>query len=384
MIPYVLLILFIVILQIRNKNVLDKENHKYVFSLIILFLFAALRGNGDGDYFTYIQYSKYITTFESVINNNFPMEIGFRIISYFINIINANQQFVIIIMNAISITCVGIFINRYSSNKMMSVFLFLPFYFSFDMHTARTAVAIGISLLSLKYVIDKNFFKFLIVVLVSSAFHTISLAVLIIYFLAYLKINVKFGILLITMVVISTSIVSVDKTVISLFDMIGLHSIGSRYSIYVSNESYGYAFNIFDPRLIIAIGLFVFAKLRLPNPNEIEKLLINITWLSAIVMIVMREHTIFVIRMSSFFTIYSIVLVPLLSIRIKDCILLKIEKFKVIKYRKTIIIKDFYLVNFIVILFFTAYTAVLLYRNTVEYKFFFSSPFEIRLQEFLN
>ena len=382
MTPYILLILFVAFLQFKNKSNNDKKS--FIIAMLVLFSFAAFRGNGSGDYFTYIEYSKYITSLDMVFASNFPMEIGFRIISYFVNITSLHQQFVIIIMNAISIACIGIFIKRHSSNKILSVFLFLPFYLQFDMHTARTAVAIGISVLSFQYIIDKKIIKFIIIVLLASAFHVISLAVLIIYLFKNIKFDIKIGLFMIAASMIIVSVVSIDETLVSLFDVIGLREISLKYLAYVSNKSYGYAFSLFDPRLLISIGIYILAKLRLTNPNKSETLLINITWLSAIVMVMLHEHTIFVIRASSFFAIYTIILIPMLLRRIKDCVTLKIEKFKIFTYKKISEIKGYYLFNTFVVLFFTAYTAVLLYRNAVEYKLFFTSPFEIRFQEFLN
>ena len=129
MMPYYLLIIFILILQLRFNQ--TSEKHISFFgAFLVLFMFAALRGNGDGDYFNYLSYSKLVTSIEDVLEASIPTEIGFRLISYFVNSVGLHQQMVIAIMNFISLTCIFLFIKKYSPDKLLSVFLFLPLYFN--------------------------------------------------------------------------------------------------------------------------------------------------------------------------------------------------------------------------------------------------------------
>jgi hypothetical protein len=365
--PYLLIVFIIVILQYGKNLDEARTKKKLLLAFLILFLFAGFRGNGDGDYFTYLRYSTLITSFDSVLNFNFPMEIGFRLIAYFVNATKIHQQFVIIIMNAISIICIGVFINRHSSDKMLSVFLFLPFYFQFDMHAARTAVAISISILSFKYIVNRKFIKFVLVICLAAAFHSVAFIMIPIFFLKNMKIDVTSGIITIVSVTIITALISVSKAFYAILCFFRMNDIAARYLHYMGSEAYGYNFSLLDLRLLIAIFLYITAKNIITNANENENMLINLTWMSTIIMIFFREHTVFVTRISAFFTIYMIILIPIIMARIVS----NIDNNSNISYRqKHNTSKDYYLANAFVILFFTTYMSVYLFRYSVQYRFF--------------
>ena len=55
------------------------------------------------------------------------------------------------------------------------------------MNISRAYLAISFLLLSIKYIIDRNFIKFLIFVLIATLFHTSAIVFLIIYPFTYLK-----------------------------------------------------------------------------------------------------------------------------------------------------------------------------------------------------
>ena len=147
MLPYFILIAVILISQIKvHKR--SNQTYKLFLMFVGLFIFAAIRGSGSGDYFNYLIFSKYVTNFGDVASKSIPMEIGFRFMSYINNILGFHEQTVIAAMNFISLLCTYKFIKKYSPDKVLSVLLFLPLFLQYDMHASRTAVAMGISLFS--------------------------------------------------------------------------------------------------------------------------------------------------------------------------------------------------------------------------------------------
>lgn len=351
--PYFLVVFLILILQIKFKKNNTNE-FSYNLAFLILFGFAALRGNGDGDYFAYLSYSKLVTSIDKVLDSSFPMEIGFRIISYAVNKIGLHQQAVISIMNLISLTCVYKFIKKYSPDKMLSIIFFLPLYFQFDMHAARTAVAIGISTLSFKYLYEKNLFKFLLIIFLASCFHKSALILIIMYFVGNLKINKYSGILAILLTTLLTSFFSFNNLILKMLKIFRLNSFAHRYYIYTQSKDYGYAYRLYDPRLLLVIAVYIIAKLVLNNSDRLQNLLINYIWMNALLMIVFSEHTVFVTRMTCYFNIYTIILIPYI-----------ISSYK--KYKN---IALYILTKLSSIYIYLAYTTALLI-GAVEYKLFF-------------
>lgn len=302
--PYILLVLLIMSLQfIGGKRRLE-------FAFIILFLFAAIRGNGNGDYFTYIQYSKVIKSTSDVLNNNFPMEIGFRIISFIGNKLSLDSQFVIAVMNLISLSCVYAFIKEYSKDKMLSVLLFLPLYFQLDMHAARTAVSVGIGLWGFKYIKDKKIIKFTIIVILASMFHKTALILFLLYPLVKIKLADSTKIMISFVLLIVTNFISLKNIVDLIYNLFPNKTIAISLSNYVVSERYGYEYSLLDPRFILLLVTFIFSLYLLKNNDYIDSLLKNIIWINIIIVIVLRENTFFITRITSYVNIYTVIAIP--------------------------------------------------------------------------
>ncbi|MCL2151837.1 MAG: EpsG family protein [Oscillospiraceae bacterium] len=373
MVPYIVLVLFIALIQIRKKTNLDEVDRTYFFALLVLFLFAALRGNGDGDYFAYLRFSTYVTSFRHVISPSVPVEIGFRFISYIVNTAGIHPQYVIMIMNAISLICVSVFIRKYSSDRVLSLLLFLPVYFQYDMHAARTAVAIGISLLGFGYIIDKKLVRFVITILIAATFHRTVLILLPLYFTRTIKIRAVPGILLLLIAIIATEIISVNTFAVTVLRSIGLVSMANRFEAYIGNVNFGYAFSILDPRLFISTGIFILSSYRLKNRNVTENVLINSALISSLIMVIFRDTTVFVVRLSGYYTIYTIILIPIILKRLyyieHDC--LNDIFSESLRKKCASFLVNYNLAKTTVVLFFCAYLGVYLYRFAVEYRLYF-------------
>nr|WP_245329646.1 EpsG family protein [Enterococcus alcedinis] len=279
-------------------------------AFIILFIFAAIRGNGSGDYFTYLQYSKEIKSISDVLNTNFPMEIGFRIISFIGNKLSLNSQFVIAVMNLISLSCVYIFIKRYSKDKMLSVLLFLPLYFQLDMHAARTAVSVGIGLLGFEYIKDKKIIKFTIIVILASMFHKTALILFLLYPLVRIRLTDFTKIVISFVLLIVTTFMSLKNIVDLIYNLFPNRTIAIKLSNYVISERYGYEYSLLDPRFILLLVIFIFSLYLLENNDYIDFLLKNIIWINIVAIIFLRENTFFITRVTSYVNIYTVIAIP--------------------------------------------------------------------------
>lgn len=351
--PYFVPVLSVLMLQMKiGRESVSKI--QYMVAFFILFCFAAFRGNGDYDYFAYIQYSRYVTSLGDVFRNSIPMEIGFRAISYFVNILGVHQQFVIMIMNFISLACIYKFILKYSPDRIFSVLLFLPLYFQYDMHGARAAVAIGIGTLSAQYLYDKKVLKYLAIVFLASTFHKSALILIPMYFIGNIKVDKVLGILSILVLTLLTRFVSFSKIILVLLNLLSLDTLAYKFGSYMQSIRFGYAFKLYDPRFILVVGIYVVATIILDKSDKLQNLFINYVWVNALLMIIFHEHTVFVTRLTAYFNIYTIILIPYI----------------VSYFRKPQNISSYYLVKLSAIYIYIPYITRFLI-GAVEYKLFF-------------
>lgn len=354
MTPYIIIILLILLLNVfSNKGVNETINYRVAF--FILFLFAALRGNGDGDYFQYLDYSKLIQSISDLFNSSFPMEIGFRLISFIVNSLGLHEQAVIAIMNLISLVCIYKFIKMYSPDKMFSIILFFPIFLLLDMHAARTAVALGISTLGFKYIYQGKFLKYVAVIFLASCFHQSVLVLTGMYFLRNIRINRLIGIGAIIYVIILSYLFSVNSLIQIALQTLPFSSLQYKFMIYTQSVDYGYSFKLYDPRLLLITGIYIAGSFTLNKSNKLENMLMNYIWFNVILIILFRENTIFVTRLTSYFNIYTIIVIPLILLR----------------YKNHQFMKDYVLYKLLFLFLYLLYSGWLIWNN-VDYKVFFS------------
>lgn len=301
------LFLFIGIISPKYR---DKNKIQYLFIIMLLFWIAALRGNGNGDYFNYIERGQYVNGWYDVFYRDIGMEIGYRALAYIIKLLQLPRQTVIIVMNAISFWCLNKFIKRYSNHWSLSLLVFLPLFFQFEMHAARTGVAIAIVSLGYKYIEERDFIRYFVVVAVASLFHMTAFIALILYFIYGKKTSFGKGIFIIAATLFVVSIVDIDNIVIFLLSNLGLTDYLTKYVGYASSTEYGYALSLLDPRIWIGVVIFVVASLFIKNKSVFEEFGINNILLYSFLMILFSEHTFIAYRISSYFYYPAMALVP--------------------------------------------------------------------------
>ncbi len=318
MLPY--LIVFSIILGL--SLVTDRRNHRVFFwsSVLLLFVFAAFRGNGNGDYFAYKSYSGAITTLDKVFDSNFPMEIGFRVIAYVNNTLGLDRQFVIIALALLSVGTMSLFIAKMSKVPLLSLMIFFHIYLYLDMHHSRQGVATGFTCLSMYYFFYKKHLKCGIFLLLASCFHKSSLVVLA-FLVAYQLLCKKKGIgmkLGITAMVLCTAIVQTtgfDIIVYNILSSLPFDYLSRKFYTYMNSEAYGYPFSLLDPRLLLLILCYVtmkwcVKKIDAPENEREINLYADIILASCLALIVFSEHTQLALRLSYYFSAIVVVAIP--------------------------------------------------------------------------
>ena len=151
-----------------------------LFTLLFLPLFFRIDTGND--------YPTYIERFHDIVRGNYVVtEKGFNIIVKFIYWF-CNQEAYIYVFGFFAFFTVLFFlisIYRQSEDFKMSFFLFMTLGLYFQcFNTVRYYFALSLVLFAMEYAVKKDYFKFVVIILIASLFHKSSLLVLPIYILA--------------------------------------------------------------------------------------------------------------------------------------------------------------------------------------------------------
>lgn len=298
------------IVGVVNPAIQEKKRIKLLLALVPIFIYAAIRGNGIGDYFNYINRGAYISNFIEIFTKDIGMEVGYKFFAYIIKFMGLPRQTIIIVFNTISALCLSRYIKKYSQHWTMSVLLYLPIFFQFEMHAARTGVAISIVFLGMKYIEERRLFKYIFIVLLASCFHTTASIAIVLYWLYNIKIEEKLGGIIIIAALTFSLFVGIDKIVSSILSNLHLNNILAKYSAYSSSTEYGYAMEIYDPRILMGILIFGVCVVYMITENKNDSFSLNCIFLYTVLLILFREHTFIAYRISSYFYLPLIILIP--------------------------------------------------------------------------
>ena len=159
------------------------------FTTIILVLVAGLRWGVGTDYFSYaMNYSGYSAS--SLTELKFEM--GIRVISVVAQYLYDDYATMFFIASLLTI---GLFVFTIAKNSKMFVFSILLFIFigswNGTFNAVRQFLACAILFAGHRYIIEKEFFKYLLVVGIATAFHVSAVIMLPLYFIVTRKVDFK-------------------------------------------------------------------------------------------------------------------------------------------------------------------------------------------------
>ena len=184
---YIILAISSVMECIINKK---KKILLYSLCCALLILIAGLRSPYDDFWPDTLEY---FIDFGVISSSSFfdlfylPWEPGLFVIIYFINIFTCSEQSYIIILTFLILVPIFIIIWKYSQAPILSLFIYYCMGNLFMMSIYRQWCAIPILLYSIKYILKKDFLKFLVCVCIAFCFHKTSIVFLMVYFLSDIK-----------------------------------------------------------------------------------------------------------------------------------------------------------------------------------------------------
>lgn len=298
-----LLILGIFIEQTKKFNKLNTFIYK--FNLLLLFLLAALRYKISTDYYLYYKVYEKIKLLNSI--KGIKMEKGYLYLNYLF--INLNFQMLIFVLHMI----LFIFLyNILKKERYKNVGLFIYFtnyYLVNNFNVIRQGIAEVIFLFSLRYIVQRNFFKYTFLNLIGLSFQRISLLAFL-CFNMILKKRKNVVYILLVVFCIFISIVQIDGKIImflnekfnkiELFRRVYYYYFIKSKGIFGGNSMIGYTYRI----ILFIQALYVLKK----SNNKYEIVISNLIIYSICIYFLFSNVGVLAGRISKFYQCVLIIL----------------------------------------------------------------------------
>lgn len=174
-----------------------------IWGFFLLFLYGALRSTSVG-----IDVPSYAIAYRSLPNLSFGEIFAATYLSVsrdpifytclkMLTYLAEDPQFMLVTISLIVAACVSVFIYKYSVNPILSFTMFIGLrYFSFTLSGLRQGIALGIVLLSIKFIKEEKLLKFVLLVCFASLFHLSAIVFLIAYPISKIKRITGFSLLI--------------------------------------------------------------------------------------------------------------------------------------------------------------------------------------------
>lgn len=201
MILYILIFLIVAVIFGVGYGVVDKSVKLligFMASLCIFVGIADMLGGYDryiyGEVFDYIADVTDLGASYAVGGcfDFFPGEQGWTILNILISFITSNRYIFILTITIIIYTLLFLSIKKYAENYPLAVVLFLGLWFFFTFTYLRQVLGATITWLSIRYVIDRKLWKFLLIVFIAYNIHKSAIIFLPLYFIPIRKYSANF------------------------------------------------------------------------------------------------------------------------------------------------------------------------------------------------
>lgn len=296
MIPYLLFCIIVLLLTYINKNTKSKKMNFLEFIIVLIIsLFSGLRYGVGWDYWSYVDVieQKYVT------NINLSYEYLNIYFMNFVRLIDFNQLY-FLVNSFITVFLISLTLKKYSSNFNLSIlfFLFFPIFFLNSFSVIRNFTAIALVFFGVRFIIERKFFMYLLIVIFATLIHNTAIFTIIFYFLYKIKFS--------TVQLLLT---------LPLLYFIRVFSI---YLIKLSGISYAYYFTYeqnTEGRFTILIYLFflfllLFFKKRLIMKSNSKEFMLNQFIFGVLIFLTFLNLGPVASRLSIYFTLYILLFIP--------------------------------------------------------------------------
>ncbi|MGP4074889.1 EpsG family protein [Halobacillus sp. K22] len=287
--------------NIQTKTVMLPKPNKFfvLLALAALVVVSGLRSNIGDTYFYKRIYEINDFTWEFIQSQK---DIGFGILQAILKNISSDPQLMIFTTALITNTLIVVVLYKYSRLFELSLYVYITGgLFIVSMNGIRQVLAAAIAFTALKYIMNGNVKRYIMVILFASLFHQSALVLLPIYFLVRFKAWSKATIALLLLSVVI--VIGFDQFSLVLFNAIEDTQYGEYEEFTEGGASLLRVIVFGAPILLAYLGR---DKLREIFPKS--DYIVNLTLVGLVFMIVSTQNWIFA-RFSIYFTLYQLILI---------------------------------------------------------------------------
>lgn len=265
MLPYYILIftpiIIALLLKLRGKKY-DKICIGVFFAILLIIL--SLRNVSCGidlkNYYYYFN-TIHLSSFHNIISNfELGNELLFKILNKVVYKLNNNFNFYLFVVAVISLVPIFLLYVKESKNSILTLLVFIGvFPLSMYFSGLRQVMAIAIVAYSYKYIKEKKFSKFAILVLLASLFHESAIFTIVLYPLYHCRITKKWLWLIVPSIIL---VILFKNQIFSYLINFTTSRYQERYAEMQSTGAYGY--------LMLLFGLDILSFI-IPDSNKLDK-----------------------------------------------------------------------------------------------------------------
>lgn len=325
--PYILFVLFLFIGSLLEVMGYREDQMKYVrwFILGFLLVFVGLRFNTGADW------NNYKLAFESISEGikSTGWESGFIVLMKVIFYLFGNYYVLQFLVTSLLLYSLNKFYTNNTNYPILSMTLFvLIFFTSILMAQLRQSIAMSVILIGAKYVFERNFLKYLIIVVLACLFHVSAIVALPIYFLNR-KISTTISVLLILTVQVFYFFPSVILNMVETIVVIFPSRFQRLFEVYVGT-SYADKVEFSSGVYYIATLLFLIVVLFLTKKSTDKSIYFHNTLIILIILYSLSKAFLILERFQSYYYVFAIVcVVNMLDLKISS---IKLNATKIISF----------------------------------------------------
>lgn len=196
---YIINLILIIFLYVMLFKLYRTEKSKKIFCIIVFILFSLIQGlrsfevgNDTNNYIKFFELSKNIPWIDIILMKQWSIEPGYGLIMKICSTMSFTPQMFLLTVSIIINGGLMYYIYKYSDNPFISVIIFIGVeFFTLSFTALRQMIAVIILLNSYKFIKEKKFIKFILLVLLASTIHKTALIFLPVYFFRDININKK-------------------------------------------------------------------------------------------------------------------------------------------------------------------------------------------------
>lgn len=172
----------------RLTGYIYKEKFIWILLIVVAAVFAGLRTY-------YNDTATYLESYEYLVNSKFDFSdvewtfggnFGFNIVNILLKSLGFTNNGFLMVFAIVTYSIYIWFIHKYSTDFLMSIFLFMCLVFTFPLAAIKQCVAVAFCLLAVDKAINKKWFWFVFWILIAETFHAYSIMYLIVPLMFFL------------------------------------------------------------------------------------------------------------------------------------------------------------------------------------------------------